>query len=194
MRTSGPWARFTPPKRGTRAGAAARSSWRSSIRAWTTITPICKAICGPMRRNRTACPASMMTTTATSMISVATTSSHSNSDPIDDHGHGTHCAGIIAAVGNNGTDIAGVCWTARIMPVKILDCHRRRLRGRRRAGDLLRGGQRRRHHLRQLGRRRGLQRLAGRHRLRARPGRGHRGRGRQHRLRHAVLPRRLSRR
>jgi hypothetical protein len=45
---------------------------------------------------------------------------YSNSDPIDDHGHGTHCAGIIAAVGNNGVDIAGVCWVARIMPVKIL--------------------------------------------------------------------------
>jgi len=45
---------------------------------------------------------------------------YGNNDPIDDHGHGTHCSGIIAAVGNNGTDIAGVCWTARIMPVKIL--------------------------------------------------------------------------
>ncbi|MCU0917276.1 MAG: S8 family serine peptidase [Planctomycetes bacterium] len=41
-------------------------------------------------------------------------------DPIDDHGHGTACAGVIAAVGNNSTDIAGVCWTAQIMPVKIL--------------------------------------------------------------------------
>ncbi len=46
---------------------------------------------------------------------------YANNDPIDDHGHGTHCAGLIAAVGNNGIGIAGVCWTARIMPVKILD-------------------------------------------------------------------------
>jgi subtilisin family serine protease len=45
---------------------------------------------------------------------------YGSNDPIDDHGHGTACAGIIAAVGNNGIDIAGVCWTARIMPVKIL--------------------------------------------------------------------------
>ncbi|MEN6427016.1 MAG: S8 family peptidase [Phycisphaerales bacterium] len=43
------------------------------------------------------------------------------SDPMDDHGHGTHCAGIVAAVGNNGLDIAGVCWSARIMAIKILD-------------------------------------------------------------------------
>ncbi len=42
------------------------------------------------------------------------------SDPIDDHGHGTAMAGIIAAVGNNETDIAGVCWNVRIMPLKVL--------------------------------------------------------------------------
>jgi subtilisin family serine protease len=41
-------------------------------------------------------------------------------DPLDDDGHGTHCAGIIAASGNNGTDIAGVCWNARIMALKFL--------------------------------------------------------------------------
>ncbi len=43
-----------------------------------------------------------------------------SNDPRDDHGHGTAIAGIIAAVGNNETDIAGLCWTARIMPVKVL--------------------------------------------------------------------------
>ena len=41
-------------------------------------------------------------------------------DPKDDHGHGTAITGIIAAVGDNDTDIAGVCWTVRIMPVKVL--------------------------------------------------------------------------
>jgi subtilisin family serine protease len=41
-------------------------------------------------------------------------------DPRDDHGHGTAITGIVAAVGNNDTDIAGVCWTVRIMPVKVL--------------------------------------------------------------------------
>ncbi len=42
-------------------------------------------------------------------------------DPLDDDGHGTHCAGIIAAEGNNGYDIAGVNWEAKIMAVKFLD-------------------------------------------------------------------------
>ncbi|MHC4388022.1 MAG: S8 family serine peptidase [Planctomycetota bacterium] len=41
-------------------------------------------------------------------------------DPKDDHGHGTHCSGIIAAEGDNGLDVTGVCWTARIMGLKFL--------------------------------------------------------------------------
>jgi subtilisin family serine protease len=41
-------------------------------------------------------------------------------DPMDDRGHGTHCAGIIAAETNNLQDIAGVCWQAKIMAVKFL--------------------------------------------------------------------------
>ena len=45
---------------------------------------------------------------------------YNDNDPADDHGHGTHCAGTIAAAGNNGLDIAGICWTARVMPLKIL--------------------------------------------------------------------------
>lgn len=42
-------------------------------------------------------------------------------DPMDDFGHGTHCAGIIASRTNNSLDTAGVCWNARIMAVKYLD-------------------------------------------------------------------------
>ncbi|MHC4645462.1 MAG: S8 family serine peptidase [Planctomycetota bacterium] len=45
---------------------------------------------------------------------------YKDADPNDDHGHGTHCAGIIAAEGNNGLDIAGLCWNARIMAVKFI--------------------------------------------------------------------------
>ncbi|WP_419175289.1 S8 family serine peptidase [Desulfosediminicola sp.] len=44
-----------------------------------------------------------------------------DNDPYDDHSHGTHVAGIIAAAGNNGTGSAGVCWSASIMPLKFLD-------------------------------------------------------------------------
>lgn len=42
-------------------------------------------------------------------------------DPMDDLGHGTHVAGTIAAVGNNGIGITGVAPAARIMAVKALD-------------------------------------------------------------------------
>ncbi|MFQ5867594.1 MAG: S8 family serine peptidase [bacterium] len=46
-------------------------------------------------------------------------------DPDDDHNqsHGTHCAGIAAAVTNNGIGIAGVSWKSKIMAVKVLDAN-----------------------------------------------------------------------
>jgi|GEM_PF-2406728 len=40
--------------------------------------------------------------------------------PTGGNSHGTHVAGIIAAVGNNGNAISGVCWKARIMSVRVL--------------------------------------------------------------------------
>ena len=42
-------------------------------------------------------------------------------DPMDANGHGTHCAGIIGARGNNGIGVTGVCWRVSIMPLKWLD-------------------------------------------------------------------------
>jgi len=48
---------------------------------------------------------------------------NNDNDPDDDHSesHGTHCAGIAAAVTNNNTGIAGVSWESKIMAVKVLD-------------------------------------------------------------------------
>src|SRR5581483_10497467 len=46
-----------------------------------------------------------------------------NSDTVaqDDNGHGTHCAGIAAAITNNSAGIAGVGYNCSIMPVKVLN-------------------------------------------------------------------------
>ncbi len=44
-----------------------------------------------------------------------------DNDPMDDFGHGTHCAGTIAAVIDNSTDVSGMCFNARIMSVKFLN-------------------------------------------------------------------------
>ena len=42
-------------------------------------------------------------------------------DASDDHGHGTHVAGIAAAATDNEIGIAGIGWDARILPLKVLD-------------------------------------------------------------------------
>ena len=44
-----------------------------------------------------------------------------SNNPIDHFGHGTHVAGTVAAVGNNGTGVIGVAWQAHVMAVKGLD-------------------------------------------------------------------------
>src|SRR5437867_171166 len=46
---------------------------------------------------------------------------NNDSDPMDDHGHGTHVSGTIGAVGNNGVGVVGVNWTVRIMACKFLN-------------------------------------------------------------------------
>ncbi|MEE8451940.1 MAG: S8 family serine peptidase, partial [Thermoguttaceae bacterium] len=45
---------------------------------------------------------------------------YGDSDPMDGYFHGTHVAGTIGAVGNNGIGIAGVNWNVRIMALKFL--------------------------------------------------------------------------
>ena len=39
----------------------------------------------------------------------------------DQNGHGTHVAGIIGASGNNNRGIAGLCWSVKIVAVRVLD-------------------------------------------------------------------------
>jgi subtilisin family serine protease len=41
-------------------------------------------------------------------------------DPMDDNGHGTHCAGVIGAEGDNNEGIAGINWEVEIMPLKFM--------------------------------------------------------------------------
>ena len=41
--------------------------------------------------------------------------------PDDLDGHGTHVAGTIGAVGNNGIGVAGVAWDVQLMAIKFLD-------------------------------------------------------------------------
>ncbi len=57
-----------------------------------------------------------------------------NGDPMDGHGHGTHCAGTIAAVGNNETGVVGVNHKANIAAVKIFNSE-----GRTNAAAIIRG-------------------------------------------------------
>ena len=42
-------------------------------------------------------------------------------DPMDGFGHGTHCAGTIGAVGDNGLGITGVNWNVKLMALKMFD-------------------------------------------------------------------------
>jgi len=48
---------------------------------------------------------------------------NNDNDPMDDDPdwHGTHITGILSAVGNNSIGISGVCWKAKILPLKVLD-------------------------------------------------------------------------
>lgn len=44
-----------------------------------------------------------------------------DNDPFDDHGHGTHVAGTIGAIGDNGLGVAGVTWKVSLVALKFLD-------------------------------------------------------------------------
>ncbi|MEH6469930.1 MAG: S8 family peptidase, partial [Halopseudomonas sp.] len=44
-----------------------------------------------------------------------------NNNPWDDHGHGTHIAGVIAAARDNAIGISGIAPNARLMVLKVVD-------------------------------------------------------------------------
>ncbi|MEL6823171.1 MAG: S8 family serine peptidase, partial [Calditrichota bacterium] len=45
---------------------------------------------------------------------------NNDNNPFDDNAHGTHCAGILGAVGNNNRGITGASWNVKIVGLKFL--------------------------------------------------------------------------
>jgi subtilisin family serine protease len=45
---------------------------------------------------------------------------NNDNNPHDDNSHGTHCAGTIGGVGNNGKGVVGVCWDVSMVGIKFL--------------------------------------------------------------------------
>ncbi len=45
---------------------------------------------------------------------------NNDNDPFDDNNHGTHCAGVIGAAGNNGVGVSGVNWNVSLIGLKFL--------------------------------------------------------------------------
>jgi len=45
---------------------------------------------------------------------------NNDNDPIDDHNHGTHCAGTIGAKGDDGVGVVGVNWNVSLVGIKFL--------------------------------------------------------------------------
>jgi subtilisin family serine protease len=43
-----------------------------------------------------------------------------DTDPMDEDNHGSHCAGTIGAVGNNGIGVVGVTWDVRMMALRFM--------------------------------------------------------------------------
>jgi len=46
---------------------------------------------------------------------------NNDDDAVDDEGHGTYTAGVVAANSDNSVGVAGICWNCKILPVKVLN-------------------------------------------------------------------------
>lgn len=46
---------------------------------------------------------------------------NNDANPMDDHGHGTHVAGIIGSTGTNSVGTVGVVWNCKLHALKVLD-------------------------------------------------------------------------
>ena len=45
---------------------------------------------------------------------------NNDNDPVDDNDHGTHCAGVIGARGNDGVGVTGINWNVSLVAIKFL--------------------------------------------------------------------------
>lgn len=45
---------------------------------------------------------------------------NNDNDPVDDNDHGTHCAGVIGARGNDGVGVSGINWNVSLVGIKFL--------------------------------------------------------------------------
>ncbi len=52
-----------------------------------------------------------------------------DNDPQDEVGHGTHVAGTISCLSNDGIEVAGVTWQCRLLPVRVLARARNTMNG-----------------------------------------------------------------
>jgi subtilisin family serine protease len=44
-----------------------------------------------------------------------------DNNPMDSYGHGTHIAGTIGAIGDNGVGVAGINWVSQLMAIRFVD-------------------------------------------------------------------------